>query len=821
MRCALLLTVCAVVGITPSHSERSESFNCTGKPDGLYAVGCSSVFWICTQQSTAHSACPAHLRFNPHSKDCDYAWNIDVCGGRSSQQQSPSPSTTVPLSSLYSSAECSESNENEPYADLPDSSLESAQPRQAPSFVGPAEQQLPPSADEQEPVYAPLFKPSSVTNLHEEQSQQQPYAVETADSSLETAQPRQAPSFVGPAEQRPAYSTDDESLEQDNPFMAPSLTQGPPRQGEPQPAKSPVPVQDTPVPAVPWIPSQPHLAPFVAADDVHQSPAAEYQSVSVPDRNYAPYSDAPMPAPYVAPSWQASTETSSPEEHPIYAPLIPSSVANMHDEQSQRPAYAVETSDFSIANDKPRQAPSFVAAAGQQTASMTVEESFENPFVAPALTQGPPSPADKAQLMKQAAQLPVQVQDTPVPAVPWSPSQPRSAYQPSSNSDVPMPAPYAAPSRQDPTETSSPAEQPVYAPLYSSSSVTNIRAEQFQRPPYAVETADSSLETAQPRQAPSFVAAAGPPTASMTDEESLEHDNPFVAPSLTATQATKAGAIEQSAKSSVPVQAPYIAADDVYQSPSAAYQLASGSENNSAQYSDVAVPAPYAAPSWQASTDSSLGSAQPRQAPSFVGPAEHKPAYATVEDGLEQPNLPEPPLESTQPRQAPVLIVPAEQQLTSASVDNGLAQDKPLVAPTLTQGPPSQTPKAQVIDRSAQSPVQVQETTVPAVPWTPNGPRAAAPQNTSAPSKTAPARQHEQYDVWSSPDYHDIYQSPPASVGGTKQPGSVAQVKSGRERILVKKMTVMSNLAPYGTFDDTNQPPAAVYQRDSVPEHKP
>lgn len=88
--------------------------------------------------------------------------------------------------------------------------------------------------------------------------------------SSESAQPRQAPSFVGAADQHPAYFTEDEHQ---NPMVAPTLALGPPAQTTEdevteQSTRLPVPVEEAPVPAVPWTPDQPRLAPYVTAVDV-------------------------------------------------------------------------------------------------------------------------------------------------------------------------------------------------------------------------------------------------------------------------------------------------------------------------------------------------------------------------------------------------------------------------------------------------------------------------------------------------------------------------------------------------------------------------
>lgn len=135
--------------------------------------------------------------------------------------------------------------------------------------------------------------------------------------------------------------------------------------------------------------------------------------------------------------------------------------------------------------------------------------------------------------------------------------------------------------------------------------------------------------------------------------------------------------------------------------------------------------------------------------------------------------------ESAQPLQAPLFVGPVAQPQAYPTEDE---HQSPLVAPTWTQGPPTQATKTQVIEQSAQPPVRVHETPVPAVPWTSRQSPVPAPvvaQSTLSPSRTAPDSQPGPAGVWSNPDYHDIYQSSPASTDDAYQHYSVTEVKPG------------------------------------------
>ena len=172
--------------------------------------------------------------------------------------------------------------------------------------------------------------------------------------------------------------------------------------------------------------------------------------------------------------------------------------------------------------------------------------------------------------------------------------------------DVPVPAPYAAPSWQDSTETLVSDEPPVHAPFFSASPTANIQNEQSQTSPNTLEPSDSSIASDQPRQAALFVGRADEQPAYSSVNDALEQVKPP----------------ESSAESAQPLQAPSFIGP-------AEQQTVSSTLNDGLQ--------PVTPP------ESSPESAQPRQAPAFVGPAEQQPAYSTTDGSLERDNPVVPP----------------------------------------------------------------------------------------------------------------------------------------------------------------------------------
>ncbi|KHN77789.1 Chondroitin proteoglycan 2 [Toxocara canis] len=61
------------------NSSAAVYFDCSGHSDGLYAIGCSSVFMRCYLGQTYNMTCPGDLKFNPDNAKCDYSVNVALC----------------------------------------------------------------------------------------------------------------------------------------------------------------------------------------------------------------------------------------------------------------------------------------------------------------------------------------------------------------------------------------------------------------------------------------------------------------------------------------------------------------------------------------------------------------------------------------------------------------------------------------------------------------------------------------------------------------------------------------------------------------------
>lgn len=136
-----------------------------------------------------------------------------------------------------------------------------------------------------------------------------------------------------------------------------------------------------------------------------------------------------------------------------------------------------------------------------------------------------------------------------------------------------------------------------------------------------------------------------------------------------------------------------------------------------------------------------------------------RPPYAVAAPS----ETPESSLESDQPHQAPVIVgsVQKPSAPTSAPADVPLVPDR-----SLEEDAPFAAPAW--IERSSSSPTAAplvaSETPVPASSWT-SSHSVSSPRAPLA----SPQQKSQQYRPWSSPDYQDIYQSPPAFSGPYQQ----------------------------------------------------
>lgn len=57
-----------------------DTFNCSGKSDGVYAVGpCQKAFWMCVNGVSKTMACPEGTFYSVDANQCDYKENITAC----------------------------------------------------------------------------------------------------------------------------------------------------------------------------------------------------------------------------------------------------------------------------------------------------------------------------------------------------------------------------------------------------------------------------------------------------------------------------------------------------------------------------------------------------------------------------------------------------------------------------------------------------------------------------------------------------------------------------------------------------------------------
>uniref|UniRef100_A0AC35U5R4 Chitin-binding type-2 domain-containing protein n=1 Tax=Rhabditophanes sp. KR3021 TaxID=114890 RepID=A0AC35U5R4_9BILA len=66
---------------------------CVGKPDGKYAQGCTSSFYVCYKSFANKQECPFGLVFDVEYDQCDNREEVDACGGK---KTIPTPSASIP-----------------------------------------------------------------------------------------------------------------------------------------------------------------------------------------------------------------------------------------------------------------------------------------------------------------------------------------------------------------------------------------------------------------------------------------------------------------------------------------------------------------------------------------------------------------------------------------------------------------------------------------------------------------------------------------------------------------------------------------------------
>lgn len=89
----LLTFLTAVSHISNSHfqvQQRIIAFDCSGKADAAYSIGCSQNYWWCWEGKATKLACPEGMMFNGENNQCDFESNIFECTG---QRVTPSPTS--------------------------------------------------------------------------------------------------------------------------------------------------------------------------------------------------------------------------------------------------------------------------------------------------------------------------------------------------------------------------------------------------------------------------------------------------------------------------------------------------------------------------------------------------------------------------------------------------------------------------------------------------------------------------------------------------------------------------------------------------------
>uniref|UniRef100_A0A0M3IQG0 Chitin-binding type-2 domain-containing protein n=1 Tax=Ascaris lumbricoides TaxID=6252 RepID=A0A0M3IQG0_ASCLU len=76
-------------GLEPAQSPAMPEFDCTGKADGYYSIGCSSSYYACTGGVMNIFECPSNLKYDLDAQKCNYQDQVAVCGGMPTQAQSP------------------------------------------------------------------------------------------------------------------------------------------------------------------------------------------------------------------------------------------------------------------------------------------------------------------------------------------------------------------------------------------------------------------------------------------------------------------------------------------------------------------------------------------------------------------------------------------------------------------------------------------------------------------------------------------------------------------------------------------------------------
>lgn len=70
-------------------------FDCSGKENGPYGIGCSKNYWLCWEGVATSQECSFDLMFNQENGQCDFAVNVFACSGERPTTLPPSDSATM------------------------------------------------------------------------------------------------------------------------------------------------------------------------------------------------------------------------------------------------------------------------------------------------------------------------------------------------------------------------------------------------------------------------------------------------------------------------------------------------------------------------------------------------------------------------------------------------------------------------------------------------------------------------------------------------------------------------------------------------------
>ncbi|KAI6184304.1 Carbohydrate-binding protein [Aphelenchoides bicaudatus] len=202
----------------PIAPVRPINFNCAGKADGFYAMGCTTVYYSCNGGTVTELNCPAGTNYSPQLHTCDYRSNVPECGG----QIPTTTQATAPIA-VGSPAQSAQYG----YAPQPTTQAPVYQPpqTQAPPVYQPPQTQAPPVYQPPQtqapyvPPTAPVYIQQTTTQapyvpptapVYVQQTTQAPYSAPTAPVYVQ--QTTQAPVYQAPPAYQPSYQPQQQTV---------------------------------------------------------------------------------------------------------------------------------------------------------------------------------------------------------------------------------------------------------------------------------------------------------------------------------------------------------------------------------------------------------------------------------------------------------------------------------------------------------------------------------------------------------------------------------------------------------------------------------